>query len=143
MEAAFKLSIPDDELCYVSVCLMGAKTEEYNPSSVGEEELAVLKIVIEKMVAEFEDDFLLAFRNKHVLERSLYFHLKSAYYRIVYGQEFENPLSEMIISNYPSLFQETKKVIHHLEQAIGKKIPDDEIALITMHFGGWIDRPGA
>lgn len=139
MESNFSLAIPDDELCYISVCLMGAKTEEYSPNSVGEEELAALKVVIEKMVADFEADFLLAFRNKHVLERSLFFHLKSAYYRIIYGLEFENPLSEMIINNYPRLFQETKKVIHHLEQAISKTIPDDEIALITIHFGGWIE----
>jgi transcriptional antiterminator len=142
-ESAFKLVIPEDELCYISVCLMGAKTEEYCPSSASEEDLAMLKNIIEKMVIDFEDDFQLTFRNRDVLERSLYFHLRSAFYRIIYGLEFDNPLANTIISNYSCLFHETKKVIHHLEQAIGKSISDDEVALIAMHFGGWIERPGA
>ncbi|MCM3663666.1 transcription antiterminator [Mesobacillus subterraneus] len=143
IEEEFKLIIPDDELCYISVCLMGAKTEEYCPSSAGEAELDLLKNIIEKMVSDFEEDFHLAFHDREVLERSLYFHLKSAYYRIIYGLEFENPLAETIISNYSDLFRETKKVIHHLELAICKKVPDEEVALITMHFGGWIERPSA
>lgn len=143
IEKQFDLSIPDDELCYITVCLMGAKTEEYCPSSAGEAELAFLKKIIKKMVSDFEEDFHLAFRDRDVLERSLYFHLKSAYYRIIYGLEYDNPLAESIISNFPDLYKETKKVIHYLEEAIGKKISDDEVALIAMHFGGWIERPGA
>ncbi|WLR55444.1 transcription antiterminator [Mesobacillus subterraneus] len=140
MEDEFELVIPDDELCYLSVCLMEVKNEEYCPGSPGEAELARLKKLIEKMVNDFEDDFHLSFRDRDVLERSLYFHLKSAYYRIVYGLEVDNLLAEGIISNYPELFNETKKVIHHLENAIGKEVSQDEIALIAMHFGGWIER---
>lgn len=143
IEKQFDLSIPDDELCYITVCLIGAKTEEYCPSSAGEAELALLKSIISKMVNDFEVDFHLAFRDRAVLERSLYFHLKSAYYRIIYGLEYENPLAGSIISNFHDLYKETKKVIHYLEEAIGKKISDDEVALIAMHFGGWIERPGA
>ncbi|MBS8265733.1 transcription antiterminator [Mesobacillus boroniphilus] len=138
----FNLTIPDDELCYISVCLMEAKNEVYCPNNAGENELLILKKLIEKMVKDFEDDFQLAFRNKEVLEQSLYFHLKSAYYRIIYRLEFENPLAATIISHYSDLFEETKKVIHHLEQAIGKEISNDEVALIAMHFGGWIEKPG-
>lgn len=143
IEKQFELSIPDDELCYITVCLMEAKTEEYCPSSVSEAEFELLKSIINKMVSDFEEDFHLAFRDRDVLERSLYFHLKSAYYRIIYGLEYENPLAETIISNFPELYCETKKVIHYLEEAIGKKVSDDEVALIAMHFGGWIERPGA
>ncbi|WP_102264503.1 BglG family transcription antiterminator [Mesobacillus jeotgali] len=143
IEKQFDLSIPDDELCYITVCLMGAKTEEYCPSSAGEAELALLKKIINKMVSDFEEDFHLAFRDRDVLERSLYFHLKSAYYRIIYGLEYDNPLAESIISNFPDLYKETKKVIHYLEEAMGKRISEDEVALIAMHFGGWIERPGA
>lgn len=142
IEKQFELDISDDELCYITVCLMGAKTEEYCPSRAGEDELALLKRIIKKMVSDFEEDFHLAFRDRDVLERSLFFHLKSAYYRISYGLEYVNPLAETIIINFPDLYSETNKVIHYLEEAIGKKISDDEIALIAMHFGGWIERPG-
>jgi transcriptional antiterminator len=142
IEKQFELNIPDDELCYITVCLIGAKTEEYWPNRAGEDELALLKSIIKKMVSDFEEDFHLAFRDRDVLERSLYFHLKSAYYRISYGREYVNPLAETIIINFPDLYKETNKVIHYLEEAIGKKISDDEIALIAMHFGGWIERPG-
>jgi transcriptional antiterminator len=111
-------------------------------SRAGEDELALLKRIIKKMVSDFEEDFHLAFRDRTVLERSLFFHLKSAYYRISYGLEYVNPLAETIIINFPNLYKETNKIIHYLEEAIGKKITDDEIALIAMHFGGRIERPG-
>ena len=141
IEKVFSMTVPDDELCYITVCLMSAKAEEYCPNSAGEAEFVILKGIIKKMVSNFEDDFHLAFRDRDVLERSLYFHLKSAYYRILYGLEYENPLAETIISNFSELYSETKKVMHSLEEAIGKKISDDEAALIAMHFGGWIERP--
>jgi mannitol operon transcriptional antiterminator len=38
------------------------------------------------------------------------------------------------------LFHKTKKVISHLEDVMGDEIPDNELALITMHFGGWIEK---
>ncbi len=131
--------IPDDELCYITICLMAAKNQHPLANS-SEEDMDILKSVIHEMVDQFQKEAGVMFQTRDALERSLFFHLKSAYYRIVHGQMYENPLTGMIKGNYPELFQKTKKVISHLEDVMGDEIPDDELALMTMHFGGWIEK---
>jgi transcriptional antiterminator len=96
--------------------------------------------VINEMVDQFQREAVVKFTDRDALERSLFFHIKSAYYRIIHGIEFENPLAETIMNNYSRLFLLTKRVIPHLEDVIGESISNDELALITMHFGGWIEK---
>jgi len=139
VKETFGVDIPDDELCYITICLMAAKNQHPLANS-SEEDMDILKSVIHEMVDQFQKEAGVMFKTRDALERSLFFHLKSAYYRIVHGQMYDNPLTDMIKGNYPDLFHKTKKVISHLEDVMGDEIPDDELALITMHFGGWIEK---
>ena len=135
----FGINIPDDELCYITVCLMEAKTSHSRVNTT-DGVLEILKSVINDMIDQFQKEAEVVFKDRSALERSLFFHIKSAYYRIVHGIECENPLADTIINNYSDLFLLTKNVISHLETVIGERISNEEIALITMHFGGWIEK---
>lgn len=139
VKEAFGVAIPDDELCYITICLMAAKNQHPLSNSC-EEDMDILKVVIREMVDQFQEEAGVKFKTRDALECSLFFHIKSAYYRIVHRQMYDNPLAGMIKVNYPDLFQKTKKVISRLEDVMGDEIPDDELALITMHFGGWAEK---
>src|SRR5699024_849802 len=54
----------------------------------------------------------------------------------------QNILKGSIKKNYPEIFHLTKNVIHHVEDLIGQKIDDNEIAYLAMHFGGWLRQEG-
>jgi transcriptional antiterminator len=43
IKASFGIDIPDDELCYITVCLMGAKTH-HSPTNTSDEDMDVLKV---------------------------------------------------------------------------------------------------
>jgi mannitol/fructose-specific phosphotransferase system IIA component (Ntr-type)/galactitol-specific phosphotransferase system IIB component len=94
------------------------------------------------MVDDFQKFACLFFQNRADLERNLFVHLKPAYFRIKYGIELANPLTESVEQNYHDIFVLTKKVIHHFEHVLGKLISNDEVAYIAMHFGGWIAQEG-
>lgn len=105
-------------------------------------ETYLLKEVVSKMVTDFQKYACVFLKERDLLEKNLLLHMKPSYYRIKYGLEVENQVAELMKDKYPDIFLLTKKVIHHLENAIGKKVNDNEIALIAMHFGGWMRRTG-
>ncbi|URT70641.1 BglG family transcription antiterminator [Cytobacillus firmus] len=142
IESGFHIEVPDDEACYLATYLLGAKISDYDTHELENQDLAILKSIAVGMVDDFQKYACVFFQNRKELERNLLIHLKPAYFRIKYGIELENPLSKSVQESYQDLFILTKKVVHHFEYVLGKKVSDDEAAYIAMHFGGWIDKEG-
>lgn len=142
IESGFRLEVPDDEACYLATYLLGAKISDYDTHELENQDLGILKSMAVRMVDDFQKYACVFFQNRKELERNLLIHLKPAYFRIKYGIDLENPLSKSVQESYQDLFILTKKVVHHFEYVLGKKVSDDEVAYIAMHFGGWIDKEG-
>ncbi|KAB7706515.1 PRD domain-containing protein [Bacillus aerolatus] len=142
IEDAYSVSMPEDEIFYVATYLLGAKISSYEPLESENLDTVYLKSIITRMVDDFQTYACLVFDKRAELEQNLFIHLKPAYFRIKYGIEPANPLTESIKSKYHDLFVLTKKVVHHFEYMLGKTISDEEVAYITMHFGGWLDKEG-
>ncbi|MCD4838345.1 BglG family transcription antiterminator [Neobacillus sedimentimangrovi] len=142
VESVFRVSVPEDEVFYLTTYLLGAKISDYRLSEVENQQLVHLKQMIKLMVDDFQKLACVFFQNRQELERNLYIHLKPAFFRIKYGIEYDHPLSESLKHTYHDLFVLTKKVVHHFEYVLGKPVSDDEIAYIAMHFGGWLDKEG-
>ncbi|KON90198.1 PTS ascorbate transporter subunit IIA [Sporosarcina globispora] len=142
IESGFQLSVPDDEVCYITTYLLGAKISDYKLNDLENHDVKNLKKMAGRMVDDFQKYACVFFQNRRELERNLLIHLKPAYFRIKYGIELDNPLSRSMQDSYQDLFVLTKKVVHHFEYVLGKSVSDDEAAYIAMHFGGWIDKEG-
>ncbi|MEH7238817.1 BglG family transcription antiterminator [Bacillus sp. JJ1562] len=140
----FNVDFPHDEVLYITKHLLSSRVQ----SSQGEfqesenTETHVLAKVVPKMVTDFQKYACVFLKERDLLERNLLLHVKPSFYRIKYGLEVENPVAELMKEKYPDVFLLTKKVIHHLENVIGKNVNENEIALIAMHFGGWMRRTG-
>lgn len=68
-------------------------------------------------------------------------HLKPAYYRIRNNIKFDNKIADEIQVLYGELYEKVKKVSKkYLEKYLGKDIPEEEIAFLTIHFKTAIDR---
>ncbi|HYK75270.1 MAG TPA: transcription antiterminator, partial [Pseudoneobacillus sp.] len=140
----FQLDFPDDEIYYITKHLLSSRVHfseeqlEHNSS----QDKHVLAKVVSKMVTDFQKYACVFLKNREEVEKSLLLHVKPAYYRVKYGLEVESNVATTIKEKYDDIFQLTKKVIYHLEKLVGKKINDNEIALIAMHFGGWMERVG-
>ncbi|MBD1382868.1 BglG family transcription antiterminator [Metabacillus arenae] len=142
IESVSSVSIPEDEIFYMTTYLLGAKISEYEHEPPEDLDALNLKQIIRNMVDDFQTYACVLFEKRVDLEKNLFLHLKPAYYRTKYGIELENALTESVKSKYEDIYVLTEKVIHHFEYVLGKKISNDEIAYVAMHFGGWIEKEG-
>ncbi len=133
-------AFPEDEVCFITMNLLGSKVQHDDFSRYTEQELSGLKEVVQKMIADFQLYSCVVFDDKKGLEENLISHIKPTYYRLKYGVQIANDLAETIQVTYPDIFDLTKRVMKHLEVYVGKPIPDEEAAYITLHFGGWLTK---
>ncbi|MFT4413763.1 BglG family transcription antiterminator [Fredinandcohnia humi] len=140
----FHVNFPHDEILYITKHLLSSRVQSSQGVFQENEntETHVLVEVVSKMVTDFQKYACVFLKERDLLEKNLLLHVKPSYYRIKYELEVENRVAELMKEKYPDVFLLTKKVIHHLEQAIGKKVNENEIALLAMHFGGWMRRTG-
>ncbi|MGP4070771.1 BglG family transcription antiterminator [Halobacillus sp. B29] len=140
LESLRGISFPEDEVYFITMNLLGSKVQHDDFSRYTEQELAGLKEVVQQMIADFQLYSCVVFDDKEGLEENMISHIKPTYYRLKYGVHIANDLAETIQENYPDIFHLTKRVMRHLEIYIGKPIPNEEVAYITLHFGGWLTK---
>lgn len=134
------VTFPDDEICFITMNLLGSKVQQDNFNRYTEQELSGLKEVVQRMIHDFQLYSCVVFDDKNGLEENLISHIKPTFYRLKYGLSIANDLSDSIQTTYPDIFHLTKRVMKHLELYVGKTVPDEEAAYITLHFGGWLTK---
>lgn len=95
-----------------------------------------------RMIERFEQIGCIYFSEKDQLASMIAMHLYPAYYRIKYELTLPNPLTNIILEEHDALHFLVKKCAIPFEKQVGKPIPEDELAYLTMHFGGWLRRQG-
>jgi transcriptional antiterminator/mannitol/fructose-specific phosphotransferase system IIA component (Ntr-type) len=142
IENVYHISVPEDEVYYMTTYLLGAKISEYKREPIDDQDALNMKKIITRMVDSFQTYACLVFTERQALEKNLFLHLRPAYYRIKYGIDLENPLTSSVKDKYQDIYLLTEKVIYHFEDVLGKKVSKDEIAYVALHFGGWIEKEG-
>lgn len=142
VEELVSIPIPEDEVYFFTIHLLGAKVQHWWKPDLQSDEHKKLEQVVKKMTDDFQFYACVYIENRKEMEQQLLLHVKPAYYRVKYGLEMKNGMTNEIKEKYSDIFQITQKVIHHLETLVEKKVSDDEIAFIAIHFGGWLRMAG-
>ncbi|MBP1082602.1 BglG family transcription antiterminator [Bacillus capparidis] len=133
-------TLPFHERLLLTMQLLGSRVHREHIASAGTKEIKQLQMVIKKIIDDFQLIGCLIFDDRKQLEENLLTHLKPAYYRLKYSIPITNSYLKDIQKQYPEVFYLTKRSLSHLESFVGKTIPDEEIAYVAMHFGGWLSR---
>ncbi len=142
VESRWQEEIPATEGYYLAKHLLGSKVN-YHPSFEDENgEIIGLREVVKQMIEDFQLVAVVSFTDRAGMETNLLLHLKPAYYRIKYGIDMGELPYDSVEDNFPEIYQLTKKVVHHFERFVGKKIDQSEIAYIAIHFSGWLHKEG-
>ncbi|WHX40362.1 BglG family transcription antiterminator [Mesobacillus sp. AQ2] len=137
----FGVHFPEDEIFYLTKHLLSSRVQF---SEARDENISpMLEQVADSMVTDFQKYACVFFEDINEIKKNLLLHIKPAYYRLKYGLEDQSDSAELIKDKYQVIFQLTKKVVHHLEEAAGNSANDNEVALIATHFGGWMRRVDA
>ncbi|MCS7460297.1 BglG family transcription antiterminator [Paenibacillus doosanensis] len=136
----FGVSFPGEEVCYLTMHLLGARVNRVEQMTGSAEVIQRLREAAKQMVDDFQRHACVFLPNRETMEDNLLVHLKPAYYRILYGLELENPLLDNIRSKYGEVFEITRRSAAPFERMVGRKLNDNEIGYLAMHFGGWLRR---
>ena len=130
IERKFNIAIPNEEIEYIALHLLGAKSLYSDYMETDD-----LYHIVDTMVMEMESIYNVEFMNREKVIKDLVIHLRPSIYRIKFNLKLYNPLYDNIVKNFEELFQDTKFVLRHLEDYIGRQIDEHEISYVALHFG--------
>ncbi|WP_392565410.1 BglG family transcription antiterminator [Utexia brackfieldae] len=90
----------------------------------------------------FQQISCITFKDKNELIERIYQHWKSAYYRIRYQIANINSVYEIVLQDFGHLHEMVRRAVAPFERLLQLPMPDEEIAFITVLFGGWLTREG-
>ncbi|AEF16771.1 PTS modulated transcriptional regulator, MtlR family [Thermoanaerobacterium xylanolyticum LX-11] len=136
LEEEFDISIPEDEIGYITIHLQGARYRA-NTEDVNDE---LLNEILQEMISVAEDEFGTDFKDDMMLLSGLKTHLRPTIFRLRMGLAIRNPLINDIKERYSSLFEKCISIANVIKDKLNVDVPDDEIGYIAMHFGASIAR---
>ncbi|WP_020619351.1 BglG family transcription antiterminator [Paenibacillus daejeonensis] len=138
----FEVEFPEDEICYLTVHLLGARVnrmEDRKPDG----EAQRIRQATSDMIDAFERLGCVYFQHREAMEQQLFQHVKPAYYRIKYGLHQDNPVAASVRDKYPEVYRLTEKAAAPLQALLSQPISEGEMAYLAMHFGGGLRREDA
>ncbi len=138
----FKVSIPEAEIGYITLHIMGAKirenytAESYSGLNATDKE----KDIIQKFIKITSSLLNVDLSKDDELLKNLCIHLKPAINRLKYGMSIFNPLLKDIKTKYGIVFSAAKRASEIFENELGVSLNDDEIGYIAMHIGASLER---
>lgn len=126
------------EHLYLCLYILSLKiTDLSNIFSLNKE---ALRKHIELFIAMLEKNTIIQLNDKTQLIENLALHLTPAYYRIRYGLTSDYMLTDIVKNQLDPLFFIVKSSIAPLEEFFEERIPNDEIYLITMFIGAYMQK---
>ncbi|MDM8102775.1 BglG family transcription antiterminator [Oceanobacillus oncorhynchi] len=133
--------IHEDEIVYMTMHLLGLNTNHLEQLFTTDDSSDLYQIV-DQIILDFEKLACITFPDKKPVKKSLFLHLKPAYYRLMFKIPITNPHVEKIKQEYFDLFILVKKSLYELEKLLNCSISDEEIGYITLHFGAFLKNQG-
>lgn len=96
--------------------------------------------IVTRITNRFELISGIRFINKRTVIEKLYGHFRSTYYRLIFKIPIVNYYVDRINTTYTNLMKIVAEVMKPISNLIDNKIPDEEIAYLTMHFAVAIDK---
>lgn len=137
ISADFKIEVPQSEIIYIASHILGARSR-YSSASLRNismmDNFRVVKMArqIMKNAAKFTGRDI--DKNQNLLA-GLINHLAPSISRIKMKMDIRNPLLNEMQEHYPELLTLTKKCVVEVEEELGAKLPETEIAYLAMHIG--------
>ncbi|AIF44591.1 transcriptional antiterminator [Virgibacillus sp. SK37] len=131
LEQSLHLYIPNDEIGYITMHLMGAKLRVEQNYMIEDSSMDTAYIAKE-LISYVSHRLHVGLSENFSLLNDLVTHLKPAVYRIKQGMNIKNPMLEEIVTDYEDLFELIKEAVTELFPEVD--FPDDEIGYLVLHF---------
>ncbi|MBD3948268.1 transcription antiterminator [Tuanshanicoccus lijuaniae] len=134
----FGIELDDIEVSLISMLLLSSR--KYRDLHLASKDYEDMRATLDKFLQTICTTYGLQFYHYQDLLNHLLMHCKSLVYRKTYGVLSVNPLLKYIKEQYIDLFNMTKSCVFVLEEAWMIKLTDDDIAYLTIHLGGDLEK---
>ncbi|RCW50512.1 MULTISPECIES: BglG family transcription antiterminator [unclassified Halanaerobium] len=138
LEEKFSVAIPEDEIGFITIHLLGAKMREGKADSELSENN--LEYLVKEMIKVVEKYFSTSFAGDQKLYSGLLVHLQAIVNRIIFNLPIQNPLLEDIKEKYSEVFKASKLAARLIQSEFYVEISEDEVGYLTIHFGAALER---
>jgi transcriptional antiterminator/mannitol/fructose-specific phosphotransferase system IIA component (Ntr-type) len=143
VESTYKITIPDTEIGYITVHVLGAKLRDHfhndNKAMTVQNDEKIIEI-IDLFIRQVSIDLHTDLSKDFELRKGLYVHIRPALERLKYGLENHNPLLDDIFKYYLAIFEICSVRIKVFEEAFTVIFNTDEIGYIVLHIGSALER---
>lgn len=140
IEKAFEIALPEEEIAYIALHILGKQSSPLLPVDDGESD-GKLESIIKQMTLHVEKLLQVYFKHKQELNQGLLLHIQPAIYRVKYGLVLENTLVQEVKKEYKQVFDAVRIAVLPLEHTYQIALSDKEVAYIAMHYGGKLYEP--
>ncbi|MHC1684995.1 MAG: transcription antiterminator [Clostridiaceae bacterium] len=137
LKEEFQIDLPEDEVGYISLHMLGAKIQQDNIDkdyNLILESQDKLYIGIAKDIIHMISDILnVDLNNDNQLLTGLVIHLRPTVVRLQHGLKLRNPLLKRIKEEYSSIFVAVLSCSSIFEERLGVFINEDEVGYIALH----------
>lgn len=142
LSSKFKVEIPESEIGYITLHLLGAKFRhrgdfDFKADKLFDDKLLDLTYQLVEIAAKILN---LELTNDQELIYGLALHLKPTLNRIKYDLNIENQLVADIKEKYPQIYRASKIAAGVIQTEIFGEISEEEIGFIAMHIGAAVER---
>lgn len=139
LENEFSITFNEEEVLVLTELFLGSHSYNFNSSFL--ENWIELETTVVEIIKIMGYQLNMDLTGDKTLIEGLLNHLKPAYYRIKNNISLENPMAKEVELTYFELYSTVKRVSKSiLEKYLGKDLPEEEIAYITLHFKTATDR---
>lgn len=144
IEKGFAIRLPDAEIGYIILHLIGTKVQQIEIDIEGmldlEDDQWEARLALDEIIQISSRTLNLDLQDDLQLRNGLLLHLIPAFNRLKYGLELKNPILNEIKRNYPEAFGTAWIAGVSLEKFVGKNIPDEELGYIALHIAAAVER---
>ncbi|MBF0746687.1 transcription antiterminator [Gemella sp. 19428wG2_WT2a] len=134
----FKIELDDIEISLIVMLLLSFR--KYTDTHLNSKDYKEMKEILDVFLKNLNVQYGIKFKKYNDLLNQLLMHAKALIYRKRYGVFSINPLLKYIKEMHSELFEITKSSVGILEESWKVKLTDDDIAYITIHLGGELEK---
>ncbi len=142
LEEEFGIRFPAMEVSYICLHIKGAKHERvrWNAGEALTIENRELQYLVNEMIDAFDPVQACLLKQDEEFIQGLLAHLQPTLIRIIYGMHIQNPMLAEIQESYPEIYRKCVHVAAVLAKKTRRKVPEEEIGFLTVHFGAAVFR---
>ncbi|MEN2769048.1 BglG family transcription antiterminator [Ornithinibacillus xuwenensis] len=131
LEHSFGMKIPEDEIGYITMHLMGAKLQLSKPFLIEDSSMDIAVMATE-LIQFVSSNLDVNLNNNVSLLNDLVAHLKPTVYRLKQGMPIKNPMLDVIKNDYLELFDLISRGVGDIFTDM--TFPEAEIGYLVLHF---------